>query len=194
MKRLFDILLVLLALPLWLPLLGIVALVVQAVEGRPVFFRQERAGKGGRPFRMLKFRTMRDGEGTDEERLTRLGRFLRASSLDELPELLHVLAGTMSLVGPRPLPTRYLPRYSPEQARRHDVRPGITGWAQVHGRNLLSWEDKFSYDVWYVDHQTFLLDIKILFLTVATVLGARGIASGRSATMEEFTGGSAHGT
>ena len=194
MKRLLDILLVLLALPLWLPLLGIVALTVLFVEGRPVFFRQARAGKGGRPFRMLKFRTMRDGEGTDEERLTRLGRFLRASSLDELPELLHVLAGTMSLVGPRPLPTRYLPRYSPEQARRHDVRPGITGWAQVHGRNLLSWEDKFAYDVWYVDHQTFLLDIKILFLTVATVLGARGIASGKSATMEEFIGDSAHGT
>ena len=194
MKRLFDILLVLLALPLWLPLLGIVALVVLAVEGRPVFFRQERAGMGGRPFRMLKLRTMRDGEGTDEERLTRLGRFRRASSRDELPELLHVLAGTMSLVGPRPLPTRYLPRYSPEQARRHDVRPGITGWAQVHGRNLLSWEDKFAYDVWYVDHRSLLLDVKILFLTVATVLGARGIASEQSATMTEFTGGSAHGT
>lgn len=194
MKRLFDILLVLLALPLWLPLLGIVALVVLAVEGRPVFFRQERAGKAGRPFRMLKLRTMRTGEGTDEERLTRLGRFLRASSLDELPELLHVLAGTMSLVGPRPLPTRYLPRYSPEQARRHEVRPGITGWAQVHGRNLLAWEDKFAYDVWYVDHQSLLLDIKILFLTVAAVLGARGIASEQSATMTEFTGGSEHGT
>jgi len=193
MKRLFDILLVLLALPLWLPLLGLVSLTVLAVEGRPVFFRQERAGKEGRPFMMLKLRTMREGEGPDEERLTRLGRFLRASSLDELPELLHVLAGTMSLVGPRPLPTRYLPRYSPEQARRHEVRPGITGWAQIHGRNLLSWEDKFAYDVWYVDHRTLLLDIEILFLTVATVLGARGIASGKSATMEEFTGGSTHG-
>ena len=194
MKRLFDILLVLIAMPFWLPVLGIVALTVLCVEGRPVFFRQERAGKGGRPFRMLKLRTMRGGDGTDEERLTRLGRFLRASSLDELPELLHVLAGTMSLVGPRPLPTRYLPRYSPEQARRHEVRPGITGWAQVHGRNLLSWEDKFAYDVWYVDHRSLLLDVKILFLTVATVLGARGIASEQSATMTEFTGGSAHGT
>ena len=194
MQRLFDILLVLIAMPFWLPVLGIVALIVLCVEGRPVFFRQERAGKGGRPFRMLKLRTMRGGDGTDEERLTRLGRFLRASSLDELPELLHVLAGTMSLVGPRPLPTRYLPRYSPEQARRHDVRPGITGWAQVHGRNLLSWEDKFAYDVWYVDHRSLLLDVKILFLTVATVLGARGIASEQSATMTEFTGGSAHGT
>ena len=194
MKRLFDILLVLIAMPFWLPVLGIVALTVLCVEGRPVFFRQERAGKGGRPFRMLKLRTMRGGDGTDEERLTRLGRFLRASSLDELPELLHVLAGTMSLVEPRPLPTRYLPRYSPEQARRHEVRPGITGWAQVHGRNLLSWEDKFAYDVWYVDHRSLLLDIKILFLTVAAVLGARGIASGQSATMEEFTGGNGHET
>jgi len=194
MKRLFDILLVLLALPLWLPLLGLVSLTVLAVEGRPVFFRQERAGKDGRPFRMLKLRTMREGEGADEERLTRLGRFLRASSLDELPELLHVLWGTMSLVGPRPLPARYLPRYSQEQARRHEVKPGITGWAQVHGRNLLSWEDKFACDVWYVDHRSLLLDIKILFLTAATVLGARGIASEQSATMEEFTGGGEHGT
>ena len=188
MKRLFDILLVVVALPLWLPLLGIVALVVLVVEGRPVFFRQERAGKGGKPFMMLKIRTMRNGEGTDEERLTRLGRFLRASSLDELPELLHVLAGTMSLVGPRPLPTRYLPRYSPEQARRHEVRPGITGWAQVHGRNQVSWEDKFAYDVWYVDHRSLLLDIKILFMTVLPVIFARGIAQSETVTMTEFTG------
>ena len=188
MKRLFDILLVVVALPLWLPLLGIVALVVLVVEGRPVFFRQERAGKGGKPFRMLKIRTMRNGEGADDERLTRLGRFLRASSLDELPELLHVLAGTMSLVGPRPLPTRYLPRYSPEQARRHEVRPGITGWAQVHGRNQVSWEDKFAYDVWYVDHRSLLLDIKILFMTVLPVLFARGIAQSETVTMTEFTG------
>ena len=194
MKRLFDILLVVVALPLWLPLLGIVALVVLVVEGRPVFFRQERAGKDGKPFRMLKFRTMRNGEGTDDERLTRLGRFLRASSLDELPELMHVLAGTMSLVGPRPLPTRYLPRYSPEQARRHEVRPGITGWAQVHGRNQVSWEDKFAYDVWYVDHRSLLLDIKILFMTVLPVLFARGIASSETVTMTEFTGGGGNGT
>jgi len=188
MKRLFDILLVVVALPFWLPLLGIVAFVVLVVEGRPVFFRQERAGKGGKPFMMLKIRTMRNGEGTDEERLTRLGRFLRASSLDELPELLHVLAGTMSLVGPRPLPTRYLPRYSPEQARRHEVRPGITGWAQVHGRNQVSWEDKFTYDVWYVDHRSLLLDIKILFMTVLPVLFARGIAQSETVTMTEFMG------
>ena len=188
MKRLFDILLVVVALPLWLPLLGIVALVVLVVEGRPVFFRQERAGRGGKPFMMLKIRTMRNGEGSDDERLTRLGRFLRASSLDELPELLHVLAGTMSLVGPRPLPTRYLPRYSPEQARRHEVRPGITGWAQVHGRNQVSWEDKFAYDVWYVDHRSLLLDIKILFMTVLPVLFARGIAQSETVTMTEFMG------
>lgn len=194
MKRLFDILLVAVALPLWLPLLGIVALVVLAVEGRPVFFRQERAGKGGKPFSMLKVRTMRNGEGTDNERLTRLGRFLRASSLDELPELLHVLSGTMSLVGPRPLPTRYLPRYSPEQARRHEVRPGITGWAQVHGRNQVSWEEKFEYDVWYVDHRSLLLDVKILFMTVLPVLFARGIASSETVTMTEFTGGGGNGT
>ena len=188
MKRLFDILLVVVALPLWLPLLGIVALVVLAVEGRPVFFRQERAGKGGKPFRMLKIRTMRNGEGTDDERLTRLGRFLRASSLDELPELLHVLAGTMSLVGPRPLPTRYLPRYSPEQARRHEVRPGITGWAQVNGRNALSWDEKFKLDVWYVDHHSFFLDLKILFKTVFRAAKRDGVNHPGSDTMDEFLG------
>ena len=188
MKRLFDILLVLSAMPFWLPVLGIVALIVLCVEGRPVFFRQERAGKGGRPFRMLKLRTMRDGEGTDEERLTRLGRFLRASSLDELPELLHVLAGTMSLVGPRPLPTRYLPRYSPEQARRHEVRPGITGWAQVNGRNAISWDEKFRLDVWYVDNRSLLLDAKILFLTVWRTLRRDGINHPGADTMEEFMG------
>ena len=189
MKRLLDILFVLAVLPVWLALMGIVALAVLVADGRPVLFRQERAGLNGRPFMMLKFRTMRAGDGSDEARLTRLGRFLRASSLDELPELLHVLSGTMSLVGPRPLPTAYLPRYTPEQARRHEVRPGVTGWAQVHGRNLLSWEEKFAHDVWYVDPRTLLLDIKILALTAVTVLTARGIASGRSATMEEFTGG-----
>ena len=194
MKRLVDTILVVATSPLWLPIAALVALAVRAADGSPVVFRQERAGLGGRPFSMLKFRTMRTGGGSDAERMTRLGRLLRATSLDELPQLLHVLSGRMALVGPRPLPTRYLPRYSPEQARRHEVRPGITGWAQVHGRNLLSWEDKFAYDVWYVDHRSFLLDIKILFLTVATVLGARGIASGKSATMEEFTGDSAHGT
>ena len=188
MKRVCDILLVLATTPLWLPLLLATAIAVLCVEGHPVFFTQERAGLRGRPFRIIKFRTMKVGEGSDAERLGRFGRFLRASSLDELPELLHVLVGTMSLVGPRPLPTIYLPRYSPEQARRHEVLPGITGWAQVHGRNLLSWEDKFAYDVWYVDHRTLWLDFKILFMTIATVFGARGIAHGGEATMGEFKG------
>ena len=194
MKRLMDILLVLLAMPFWLPLTALVALAVLAAEGRPMFFRQRRAGLGGRPFDMLKFRTMRAGEGTDEARLTRFGRFLRASSLDELPELLHVLAGTMSLVGPRPLPVEYLPRYSPEQARRHEVRPGITGWAQVHGRNLVSWEEKFALDVWYVDHRSIMLDARILFMTVWAVVAARGIAAEGTATMSEFTGGQKDGS
>ncbi len=189
MKRAFDILLVVLSMPLWIPLVAFVALAVRIADGKPVLFRQERAGRHGRPFMMAKFRTMRNGDGDDETRLTRLGRFLRASSLDELPELFHVLSGTMSLVGPRPLPTRYLPRYSPEQARRHDVLPGLTGWAQVHGRNLVSWPDKFRYDVWYVDHRSLMLDLKIIFMTFATVLSAHGISSGDAATVAEFTGG-----
>ena len=187
-------LIVLLAAPLWLPVLALTALAVLIGEGRPVFFTQTRAGLHGRPFRIVKFRSMRTGAGTDAERLGRFGRFLRASSLDELPELLLVLTGKMSLVGPRPLPTRYLPRYTPEQMRRHEVRPGITGWAQVHGRNQVSWEDKFAYDVWYVDHRSLLLDIKILFMTVLPVLFARGIASGETVTMTEFTGGGGNGT
>ena len=186
MKRLLDLLLVLLAAPVWVPLLLLVALAVLCALGRPVFFSQERAGLGGRPFRIVKFRSMRNGPGTDAERLTRFGRFLRASSLDEIPELLLVLSGRMSLVGPRPLPTAYLPRYSPEQARRHEVPPGITGWAQVNGRNLLSWEDKFRHDVWYVDHRSILLDLKILFLTVATVFRHTGISAANEATMSEF--------
>lgn len=188
MKRLFDICLVLFSAPFWLPVMGIVALMVWMKLGKPVFFTQERAGLSGRAFRILKFRTMRTGEGTDAERLTPFGRFLRASSLDELPELLLVLKGTMSLVGPRPLPTVYLPRYSPEQMRRHEVRPGITGWAQVNGRNLLSWEEKFAHDVWYVDHRSLALDFKILFLTVATVFRSTGISAKGEATMGEFKG------
>ncbi len=186
MKRVLDLLLVLLAAPFWLPLLLLVALAVLCALGRPVFFTQERAGLGGRPFRIVKFRSMRNGPGTDAERLTRFGRFLRASSLDEIPELLLVLSGRMSLVGPRPLPTAYLPRYSPEQARRHEVPPGITGWAQVNGRNLLSWEDKFRHDVWYVDHRSLLLDLKILFLTVSAVFRHTGISAANEATMSEF--------
>ena len=168
--------------------MGLVALAVRVKLGAPVFFTQERAGRGGRPFQMVKFRSMRTGEGTDAERLTKFGRILRATSLDELPELLLVLKGTMSLVGPRPLPTRYLPRYSPEQMRRHEVRPGITGWAQVNGRNLLSWEEKFARDVWYVDHRSLALDLKILFLTVAAVFRSTGVSAQGEATMGEFKG------
>lgn len=167
------------------------ALVVCAVRvalGSPVFFVQERAGRGGRPFRLFKFRSMRTGPGTDAERLPPFGRFLRASSLDELPELLLVLRGTLSLVGPRPLPTAYLPRYSPEQARRHEVRPGITGWAQVNGRNRLSWDEKFRLDVWYVDHRSLALDLRILVLTLAAVFRRSGISAAGEATMGEFNG------
>ncbi len=186
MKRLWETILVLLTMVLWLPLLLTVALTVLVTMGRPVWFRQERAGKGGRPFRILKFRTMRSGEGSDTERLTRVGRVLRATSLDELPQLLQVLTGTMALVGPRPLPVRYLPRYTPEENRRHEVRPGITGWAQVNGRNALTWEQKFAHDVWYVDHRSFGLDVKILFRSVARVFTRSGVNAGKDETMEEL--------
>lgn len=186
MKRLWETILVLLTMVLWLPLLLTVALTVLVTMGRPVWFRQERAGKGGRPFRLLKFRTMRSGEGSDTERLTRVGRVLRATSLDELPQLLQVLTGTMALVGPRPLPVRYLPRYTPEENRRHEVRPGITGWAQVNGRNALTWEQKFAHDVWYVDHRSFGLDVKILFRSVARVFARSGVNAGKDETMEEL--------
>ena len=186
MKRLWETILVLLTMVLWLPLLLTVALTVLVTMGRPVWFRQERAGKGGRPFRILKFRTMRSGEGSDTERLTRVGRVLRATSLDELPQLLQVLTGTMALVGPRPLPVRYLPRYTPEENRRHEVRPGITGWAQVNGRNALTWEQKFAHGVWYVDHRSFGLDVKILFLSVARVFARSGVNAGKDETMEEL--------
>ena len=188
MKRVIESLAVIDAAPLWVPLAAIVALAIMLADGRPVLFRQERAGKGGRIFTMLKFRTMRAGEGTDAERLTRIGRFLRATSLDELPQLLHVLSGKMSLVGPRPLPARYLSRYSPEQARRHEVRPGITGWAQVNGRNALSWDEKFRLDVWYVDNRSLFLDLKILFLTVFKTASRDGINHPGSDTMDEFLG------
>lgn len=188
MKRAVDVLLVALTAPVWGPLLLLVAGTVWAAEGRPVFFTQMRAGRGGRPFRLLKFRTMRAGEGCDAARLTRFGLVLRASSLDELPELLHVLAGTMALVGPRPLPVRYLPRYTAEQSRRHVVRPGITGWAQVHGRNGIDWDEKFRLDVWYVDHRSMALDFKILLMTVGAVVSARGVSAPGDATMAEFQG------
>lgn len=187
-KRIFETLVILLTAPLWLPILAIAALLVLVLSGRPVCFRQERAGKDGRPFTLLKLRSMRTGEGTDAERMTRFGSFLRASSLDELPQLLQVLAGKMALVGPRPLPVAYLPRYTPEQNRRHEVRPGITGWAQVNGRNAISWEEKFALDVWYVDHRSLALDVRILVLTVLSVCSRRGVNRSESETMPEFRG------
>ena len=186
MKRLLDLLLIVVSAPFWLPVLAVTALVVRAKLGRPVFFRQERAGRNGRPFRLVKFRTMLEGDGPDEERLTKFGRLLRSTSLDELPELWNVLKGEMSLVGPRPLPVRYLPRYTPEQNRRHEVLPGITGWAQVNGRNTLDWETKFRYDVDYVDSRSLWLDVKILFLTLAQVVVRKDIVHDGEATMSEF--------
>ncbi|MEX0326683.1 MAG: sugar transferase [Puniceicoccaceae bacterium] len=193
-KRLLDILLILLSAPVWLVLFLGTALFVLVSFGRPVFFRQERAGLGQKPFHIIKFRTMkdlRDGDGNllpDEVRLTRCGRVLRSLSLDEFPEILNVLKGDMSLVGPRPLPTKYLPRYSPEQLRRQECLPGITGWAQVNGRNLLNWEDRFRHDVWYVDNRSLKLDLVILWKTVLTVLNREGISAENAATMTEFMG------
>lgn len=188
MKRFMDLFLVIISFPFWITILLITACVVWAVMGRPVFFRQERPGLKGKPFFLLKFRTMLDGEGSDAERLTRFGRLLRSTSLDELPELLNVLKGEMSLVGPRPLLMRYLKLYTPEQMRRHDVLPGITGWAQIHGRNLISWEQKFAYDLWYVEHHTVALDLKILFRTFGQVFQRKGIHAPQEATIAEFKG------
>ena len=194
MKRFFDILLAVLALLLFsIPLLLLIWL-IRSKLGSPVFFRQMRPGQYGKPFQMVKFRSMTDSRGPDGQqlpdvdRLTPFGLFLRASSLDELPGLWNVLKGDMSLVGPRPLLMEYLPLYSPEQARRHNVRPGITGWAQVNGRNALSWDDKFKLDVWYVDNRSLRLDIKILWLTVRKVLVRDGISAAGEATMSKFTG------
>ena len=186
MKRAFDILFIVLLAPVWLPVAAVVALLVWVNLGRPVLFAQDRAGLMGKPFTLHKFRTMREGDGSDAERLTRFGRFLRATSLDELPELWNVLKGEMSLVGPRPLPVRYLPRYTPEENRRHEVLPGITGWAQVHGRNALDWETKFRYDVDYVDNRSFGLDLRILAMTFLQVICPRGISHAGEATMGEF--------
>ena len=187
MKRLLDIAFVLLTAGLWLPLLALTALAVWLCDGRPLFFLQRRAGRGGKPFSVYKFKTMVASPG-GEPVATPLGKWLRKLSLDEVPQLVNVLKGDMSLVGPRPLPTRYLPRYTPEQMRRHEVLPGITGWAQIHGRNALEWESRFAHDVWYVDHRSLWLDAKILFLTVATVFTARGIAEEGEATMSSFKG------
>ena len=194
MKRLLDLLAAALALLLLLlPLLAL-AWQIRRKLGSPVLFRQVRPGLQGRPFTMVKFRTMTDERGPDgallpdAQRLTPFGRFLRASSLDELPELWNVLRGEMSLVGPRPLLMEYLPLYTPEQARRHEARPGITGWAQVNGRNAISWADKFALDVWYVDHRSLWLDVQILWRTVRKVLVRDGISAAGEATMTKFTG------
>ena len=187
-KRLTDILLYGAGLVVLAPVMAAVAAAVAVALGRPILFRQVRPGLHGKPFRLIKFRTMLDGAGTDAERLTRFGRFLRASSLDELPELWNILKGDMSLVGPRPLLMHYLPLYTPEQARRHDVRPGLTGWSQVYGRNALSWPEKLALDTWYVDHRSFRLDLRILLMTVAKVVARSGIAAEGSETMPEFRG------
>jgi lipopolysaccharide/colanic/teichoic acid biosynthesis glycosyltransferase len=194
MKRLFDLLVSAIGLLILAVPLALLAWQVRRKLGSPILFTQVRPGLHGKPFHMIKFRTMtdeRDASGAllpDGQRLTPFGSFLRASSLDELPELWNVLRGEMSLVGPRPLLTEYLPLYSPEQARRHEVRPGITGWAQVNGRNAISWADKFALDVWYVDNRSLLLDVKILWSTVRKVLVRDGISAAGEATMTAFTG------
>ncbi len=194
MKRLFDLLASALGLLMLAVPLALLVWQVRRKLGSPVLFTQVRPGLHGKPFKMVKFRTMtdeRDASGAllpDAQRLTPFGRFLRASSLDELPELWNVLRGEMSLVGPRPLLMEYLPLYSPEQARRHEVRPGITGWAQVNGRNAISWADKFALDVWYVDHRSLWLDVRILWLTVRKVLVRDGISAAGEATMPRFEG------
>lgn len=195
MKRLFDIVAALLALVLLAPLMLVVALLIRLKLGSPILFRQTRPGRHGQPFEMIKFRTMLDAVDRagkplpDAARLTPLGQRLRASSLDELPELWNVLKGDMSLVGPRPLLMEYLPLYSPRQARRHEVRPGVTGWAQVNGRNALSWEQKFELDVWYVDNRSLWLDMRIVLLTVKKVLVREGIAHDGDVAMPRFRGG-----
>jgi lipopolysaccharide/colanic/teichoic acid biosynthesis glycosyltransferase len=193
-KRCFDIVASLFGLILFSPVMLIAAFMIRLSMGSPVFFRQQRPGYKGIPFQLVKFRTMKpvclDGfnDQSDEVRLTKMGRFLRRTSLDELPEFWNVLKGEMSIVGPRPLLMDYLPRYSSEQARRHDVKPGITGWAQVNGRNAITWEERFKLDVWYVDNRSFFLDMKILWMTLAKVFLQEGISADQCATMTEFKG------
>jgi sugar transferase EpsL len=193
-KRDVDVVGALAALTALAPAMIVLAALIRLKLGAPVLFRQQRPGLMGRPFTILKFRTMTnevDEQGNllpDEKRMTLLGRFLRNTSLDELPELFNVIKGDMSIVGPRPLLMQYLPRYTPEQARRHEVRPGLTGWAQVNGRNAISWEEKFEFDVWYVDHQSFWLDLKIIGKTIKKVLKREGISAVGKATMPEFMG------
>lgn len=194
LKRIFDVVASICGLLLLAPVIALVAWQINRKLGSPVLFRQIRPGLNGKPFEMVKFRTMKDAIDAqgyplpDSERMTPFGQFLRSASLDELPGLWNVLKGDMSLVGPRPLLMEYLSLYSPEQDRRHEVRPGVTGWAQVNGRNSLSWEDKFALDVWYVDNRSLWLDIKILFLTVRKVIVRDGISADGEATMSKFTG------
>ena len=193
-KRVFDICSSVLGLLLLSSFIVVVGFQIHRKLGSPVLFRQVRPGKDGKPFEMIKFRTMRDSTDKnghalpDSERMTPFGVFLRSTSLDELPELWNVLKGDMSLVGPRPLLMEYLPLYSPDQYRRHEARPGVTGWAQINGRNAISWEDKFKLDVWYVDNRSFWLDIKIIYLTVKKVIIRDGISADGEATMSKFTG------
>lgn len=193
-KRIFDLLFSLLALLVLSPLLALLVLILLIFQGPPLLFTQERPGLGGRIFRLVKFRSMQPSPGNEDKpdqdalRITRLGSFLRRTSLDELPELLNVLRGEMSIVGPRPLLVQYLDRYSAEQARRHDLPPGITGWAQVHGRNALTWEQRFALDVWYVDHWSLWLDLRIILMTIGKVLRGEGVSQPGRATMDEFMG------
>jgi lipopolysaccharide/colanic/teichoic acid biosynthesis glycosyltransferase len=200
LKRTIDVVISTTALLLASPLMAIIASAVMMTMGRPVLFRQTRPGYQGRPFALLKFRTMREAIGPagrpvpDSQRLTRFGRLLRRTSLDELPQLWNVLMGELSLVGPRPLLMEYLPLYTPKQMRRHEVKPGITGWAQVNGRNTLSWEEKLTLDVWYVEHCSILLDLKILGLTIVTVLSGEGVAARGEATVAPFSGSSGAGS
>lgn len=194
MKRSIDFLFSLFLLIITSPIILITAIIIKIKIGSPILFKQQRPGLNGKPFFIYKFRTMTDERDTngnllsDEIRLTKTGGIIRKLSLDELPQLFNVLKGDMSFIGPRPLLMKYLPLYNKEQARRHEVRPGITGWAQVNGRNAISWEEKFKYDVWYVDHQSILLDLKILFLTIVKVFRSEGINQQGQATMEEFKG------
>ncbi len=194
MKRAMDLVLVVLSAPIWVPVLVVLGALVRLRLGAPVFFTQERAGWRGRSFRVVKFRTMTDGREAngkllpDNQRLTAFGRWLRASSLDELPELWNILKGEMSLVGPRPLLAKYVPLYSAEQGRRHEVRPGLTGWAQINGRNALGWDERFALDVWYVDNRSLSLDIRIVLMTLKKVVRRDGISAPGEATMPEFLG------
>lgn len=187
-KRGLDLLIASVTMLLTIPILVVVALCIWCVMGKPILFRQRRPGLQGKPFTILKFRTMKAGAECDAERITRLGALLRRTSLDELPELWNVIRGEMGLVGPRPLLMEYLNRYSPEQMRRHEVRPGITGWAQINGRNAISWQERLELDVWYVDHRSLWLDAKILFGTLSYLWTRRGISHGEHATMPQFLG------